>query len=304
MKSEGSANPPGLLNVRSFSKIDCANFGVERGRQLGFGEYFRKCTWKSAALLSCFASILAWGQAPPPSPTAETSAAQTGVARGIDLLKQHQPQEALTAFEQAVSSEPENEQANLLAASAALDIYEGETAVKYAEKAKQLAPDDWRVNTTLVAAYAIAGHKQQRDAERLLLHKLHDDPHAVEAAQANGFLLEMFPAKKYRVDAIEYFHPMGKFHLYYRFLVRDAAGKRVWEFGLQSDDLNQASWAKVHPQEAAAGKRQFSLQGEGGGQHADYRLFSGDPDYDELRAEVVRIVESQPGPFPGETTAK
>ncbi len=148
--------------------------------------------------------------------------------------------------------------------------------MKYAEKAKQLAPDDWRVNTTLVTAYAVAGHTQQRDAERELLRKLHDDPKAKEANQSNGFLLEMFPVGKYRVDAIEYFHPMGKFHLYYRFIVRDAAGKRVWEISLTSDDMNQASWAKAHPEQAAAGKRQYSLQGEGGGEHADYRFFSGD----------------------------
>lgn len=273
---------------------------------MGFREQLHQRTSKTAAALLFFATGLASGQtapAPPTSATEHSAASQAGLARGIDLLKRHQPQEALTAFEQVVSAEPENEPANLLAASAALDIYEGETAVKYAEKAKQLAPDDWRVNTTLVAAYANAGHKQQRDAERLLLHKLHEDPHAVEAAQSNGFLLEMFPAKKYRVDAIEYFHPLGKFHLYYRFLVRDAAGKRVWEFGLQSDDLNQASWAKAHPQEAAAGKRQFSLQGDGGGQHADYRLFSGDPDYDEVRAEVVRVVEGRSDPFPGEGAA-
>jgi tetratricopeptide (TPR) repeat protein len=241
-----------------------------------------------------YASAQTVPAAPAPSSVADLN-------EGIGFLKQHQARKALDSFERVIAQQPENESANLLAASAALELFEGETAVKYAEKAKQLAPGDWRVNTTLVAAYAIAGHRQQRDAERELLRKLHDDPHAVEAAQTNGFLLEMFPAGRFRVDAIEFFHPMGKFRLYYRFLVRDETGKRVGEIDLQSDDLNQASWAKAHAQEAAAGKRQFSFEGEVGGTHTEYSRFSGDADYDRVRAEVVRIVQAQPGQFNGKT---
>ena len=213
-------------------------------------------------------------------------------------MKMRQTQRALDAFERVVAIDPANEAANLYAATAAMEMFDGETAVKYAEKAKELAPNDWRVNTTLVAAYAGAGHRQQRDAERELLRKLHDDPHAAEATQTNGFLLEMFLAGPYRVDAIEYFHPMGEFHLYYRFLVRKRSGERIGAIDCQSDDLNQASWAKAHPKDAAAGKRQFSLEGDSGGRHTQLGLFSGDADYDRVKAEVARTIAAQPGLFP------
>jgi tetratricopeptide (TPR) repeat protein len=299
---EGSANPPGLLRVAQDDEFVCANVALKRLEgDCGLKSMQRRASWLAAGILA-FTAIQASSQAPgSPTPGSPAQASgQSGLDEGIALLKQHQPQQALEAFKRVVSAEPENEAANLLAASAALATYQGETAVTFAEKAKQLAPEDWRVNTTLVAAYAIAGHKQQRDAERVLLRKLHEDPQAVEATKANGFLLEMFPVGSRRIDAIEYFRPLGKFHIYYRFVVRDSSGKRVWEFALQSDDLNQISWAKAHPQEAAAGKRQFSLQGEGGGQQADYRMFSGDADYDQVRAEVARIVQEQKGPFPGE----
>ena len=67
-----------------------------------------------------------------------------------------------------------------------------------------------------------------------MLRHLHDDPHAPDAMQTKGFLLEMFPVKQYKVEAIEYFHPVDKFHIYYRFLIRNATGKRVWQSTLRA----------------------------------------------------------------------
>lgn len=233
------------------------------------------------------------------------SPSQTSVAesteKGLAALKANQPQQALDFFEQALRSNPNDVAANLLAATAALNLYKGDVAVKYAEKARDLDPNNWKVHTTLVAAYAAAGKKEQRDQERETLRKLHDDPHAPDAMQTKGFLLEMFPVQKYKVEAIEYFHPVDKFHIYYRFLIRNATGKRVWQIDVESNDFDQNSWAKAHPDDAAAGKRQFQLVGEDRDLHADYRMLSGTPDYDAMRAQVVEVMREQTAPFPGES---
>jgi hypothetical protein len=189
----------------------------------------------------------------------------------------------------------------LYAAGAALELYQGDVAVQYAEKAKQLDPDNWKVHTTLVAAYAAAGRTQERNAERELLRKLHADPKAPDAMQTSGFLLEMFPVKKYRVDAIEYFQPIDKFHIYYRFIIRNQQGKRVWDIIAESNDFDEKSWEQAHQQQAAAGERQFQLVGNGGDVHVDYRMFSGKPAYDATKALVVQILNAQTAPFPGET---
>jgi hypothetical protein len=97
------------------------------------------------------------------------------------------------------------------------------------------------------------------------------------------------------VDAVEEFEPMGKFHTYYRFLVHGAEGRRIWEIDAQSNDFDQRSWAGAHPNEAANGERQFQLTGHGdNNQEMDYRMFSGRPDYDAIRAMVVQILQQHP----------
>ena len=265
-----------------------------------------KGTWGIGMLAGC---ILGAGAAnaqtleptpPAPSSTAVAPSANQQLQSGLASLKANDPQRALNAFKLVLVTDPDNEVANLLAATAELGLHQGDAAVAHAEKARQLDPNNWKVHTTLVIAYAEAGKTQQRDAERETLGRLHGDPQAKDAMQANGFLLDMFQVKQYKVDAVEYFSPVGKFHVHYRFLIRNAQDKRVWEFALQSDDFGQASWAQAHPDLAGKGERQFSLEGDGGGSHMEYRLFSGDPGYDAAKDAVTHALSEQNKPFPGE----
>ncbi len=242
------------------------------------------------------------------SPTGAPSSSQTGAEASLNAdldageqyLKSNQFEKALASFQKALEADPQNATANLLAASAALNLFQGDGAVTYAENARRLAPNDWRVDTTLVAAYAVDGKIAERDAVRAKLIALHESPEAPEAMKANGFLLDLFKVKKYRVEAVQYFKPLGKFHTYYRFLVRSMAGKRLWEFELQSDDFAQKSWAEAHPQEAAAGGRQYTLESDFGDEHVEYRLFGGHPSYDEVRAVVAQLLTERTEPFPAE----
>jgi len=229
-----------------------------------------------------------------------TPAADTELDEGLQYLKANQPEKALADFQRVLQRDPDNATANLLAATSALNLYMADVAVNYAEKARQLAPNDWRVDTTLVTAYAAAGKTQQRDAVRAKLVALHSSPNAPDAMKANGFLLDLFKIGRYRVEVVQYFQPIGKFHNYYRFLVRNQGGRRVWEYDLQSDDFTQKSWAEAHPQEAASGGRQYSLESDTADTHTEYRLFSGNPTYDDVRAVVVRLLQERTTPFPAE----
>jgi tetratricopeptide (TPR) repeat protein len=239
--------------------------------------------------------------APPPSSAAPApAAAAPTLQQGLTALRAHQPQQALDVFEQVLKADPNNEAANLLAATAALNLYKGDLAVQYAEKAHALDPQNWKIHTTLVVAYSEAGDNAKRDEERAALKKLHDDPHASDAMQTSGFLLDMFPVKQYHVDAIEYFHPVGKFHIYYHFIVRNAAGRALWSFDAASNDFDETSWAKAYPARAAAGERQFELTGQSNGVERDYGTFSGKPDYALFRGRVEFVLGQQTGKFPGE----
>jgi len=229
-----------------------------------------------------------------PAGAATNPAAGAAVNQGLTALQANQPQAALANFQQALQIDPGNATAAQLAATAALELYQAPLAVQYAEKAHQLDPQSWKIHTTLVAAYAAAGNRQLRDQERALLRQMHTTG-PPDARQASGFLLEMFPSGPDRVNAVEYFEPMGKFHTYYRFLVRQPDGRRIWEIDIQSNDFDEKSWAGAHPAQAASGQRQFQLTGHGdNGKETDYRMFSGQPDYDTVRAMVVQILQSHP----------
>jgi tetratricopeptide (TPR) repeat protein len=231
-----------------------------------------------------------------PPPTAPPPTLQ----QGLTALRAHQSQQALDIFQQILRANPSDVTANLLAATAALNLYKGDLAVQYAEKAHALDPQNWKIHTTLVVAYSQAGDKTRRDQERAILQKLHDDPHAADAMHTSGFLLDMFPVKQYHVDAVQYFHPVGKFHIYYHFIVRNADGKALWSFDAASNDFDENSWARAYPARAAAGERQFQLTGQGSGVERDYGTFSGKPNYGLFRARVVFVLQSQTAPFPGE----
>lgn len=228
------------------------------------------------------------------------AAPQVTVEQGLDQLKSHQPQQALATFQQLLQTNPNDVATNLYAADAALQLYKGDLAVQYAEKARDLDPNNWKVHTTLVVAYSVADRPIQRNAERDTLHKLHADPKAKDAMQSNGFLVDMFPVKQYRIEAIEYFQPIGKFHIYYRFIIRNEQGKRVWTINAESNDFDEKSWEQAHAAQASAGERQFQMTGEGNEKHVDYRMFSGKPVYDGVKAQVLQILNAQTGPFPGE----
>ena len=216
------------------------------------------------------------------------------LAQGLTALRSNEPREALADFQRVLAADPGNAAANLLASTAAVELFEGPLAVRYAEKAEKLDPGNWKIHSTLVAAYSAAGMKEQRDRERALLQALHTTG-APDARLATGFLVEMFPLGPDRVDAIEYFEPVGRFHTCYRFLLRHPDGRRVWEVDVESDDFDQKSWAEAHPTEAAAGARQFQISGHSeDGSSVDYRMFSGKPDYDSVREMVVEALRRHP----------
>ncbi|HEY6448533.1 MAG TPA: hypothetical protein VIY53_18905 [Acidobacteriaceae bacterium] len=224
-------------------------------------------------------------------PRAAGPAAAPTVEQGLAALEAHQPGQALADFQQILAGDPNNAVATLYAATAALEMYNGSQAVQYAEKARQLDPQSWKVHTTLVAAYAAAGMKTQRDQEREVLAQLHRTG-AADAREARGFLLEMFAVGSAHVEAIQYFEPVGKFHTYYRFVV-SGEGPALREIDVQSNDFDEKSWETAHAAQAAAGERQFQLTDAAG--TADYRMFSGKPDYDAIRGMVAGILQGKTG---------
>ncbi len=260
------------------------------------------------ALLLCgglagYAQANAKPSAPGTAPSAAADAVAAEIDQGQAALRAGNPKQALALFQQALAGDPQSAAANLLASSAEIALFQPIEAVRYGERAQALEPGNWKVHTTLVTAYAMAGDASQRDAERALLREDHANPALPDARETTGFLLDLFRAGRYRVEAVEYFRPLGKYNTYYRFIVRNAAGARVWTIEVNSDSLNQTSWAQSYPRQAAEGQRQFQIESAQGPDHMDYRTFSGAPGYDYAKSVVVKLLAAQDKPFPGEAAS-
>ncbi|RRA49449.1 hypothetical protein D1Y84_15350 [Acidipila sp. EB88] len=252
--------------------------------------------------------MIATGTAGAQSQTASPAAVQlltqpTGAPQlqeGLAALRAGEPEKALAIFTQRIAADPSDAAANLLAATAAIALYQPADAVRYAERAHALEPANWKVHTTLVTAYSMAGDAQHRDAERAILEAAHNNPALPDARGTNGYLLDLFREGRYSVEAIDYFKPFGRYNTYFRFIVRNAAGAHVWTIEANSDSLNQSSWAMAYPKQAKEGQRQFQLESGDSYPHVDYRSFSGAPGYDYIKSQVVKVLAAQKDPFPGE----
>lgn len=255
--------------------------------------------------LACFGSATAvLAQTPAYLAPSGQSPQPAQLQQGIAALHAGNAQQALGLFQQAIAADPQNAAANVLAASAAIELFQPQAAVAYAERARALEPANWKVDTTLVTAYAMTGNTAKRDAERALLRQAHANPALPDARDTSGFLLDRFHAGKYSVDAIEYFKPVGTLNMYYRFLVHDAAGAHVWTIQADSDSLNEISWAQAYPKQAHEGQRQFQIESSPGDNQVEYRTFSGQPNYDWIKSQVVKILLAQNTPFPAEPAAQ
>lgn len=217
---------------------------------------------------------------------------QAKIAAAMSEADHNRDAEAFDLMRQVVASVPNDAHLNLLAAGEGIEAMRPDLALQYAQKAEQLDAGDWTIHLTLLAAYAGMGDVQERERQRALVRQFHFDGKHPEAAQSNSFLVEYFPVRNYRIRAIEYFLPYGEEHFAYRFQVYDQSRRQVWSIALESDDLSQPSWIATHRQLAAAGQREYSLEGYGEGNHTMYRYFSGKPSYDEVKAEVVKILNA------------
>jgi hypothetical protein len=81
--------------------------------------------------------------------------------------------------------------------------------------------------------------------------------------------------------------------------VRDAAQIIDALYVLDSDDSYQADFARHHPRDAAQGKRRYALVKYSGlnldvAKPQVYKYYNGEPDYDEVRSDVLRAAKALP----------
>jgi tetratricopeptide (TPR) repeat protein len=254
-----------------------------------------------------FAQVMTVPTKPAQSPATQPSTAgpqidPTALNKVIGELRAKKFEDALTDAKAILTANPQSSKANKLVGVVLLDDEKPTEALPYFEKSLSLDANDPSVHALMLQAYAQAGDAKNRDAQRDILRTYHSDGQHPDFSRSMGFMVETIHHHDKLVQAIEFYAPMGKDHFYYRFNVFNPDGHLTSFLVLQSDEADQADYAKQHAKEAAAGGRRFSIdlytQNEQKQTVQSVMAYlDSQPSYDDLRARVIKIVDGDSKPL-------
>jgi len=192
---------------------------------------------------------------------------------------------ALAGFQEITAADPANIVAHNMAGNCALRLKNYPAAISSFKKALELQPGESHNEAGLIEAYARAGMTTERDAEIGHLIQLKKDGRLPPNFH---FIYDVFSKEDKNVEVVEFYPDLSSgYHFRYWFNISDASGKPIERIALESDDIDQTSFAKEHPQEAVAGRRRFSLDSYRQSTHGFFHFYDGEPTYAQVRAEVL-----------------
>jgi tetratricopeptide (TPR) repeat protein len=220
----------------------------------------------------------------------------------IGELRAKKFDDALVDAKAILAANPESSKANKLVGVVLLDDQKPSDALQYFQKALALDANDPSIHALLLQSYAQAGDTKNRDEQRAILRTYHSDGKHPDFTRAMGYMIETIPFHDKVVQAVEFYAPAGKDHFYYRFNVFGSDGRLTSFLTLQSDDADQADYAKQHAKEAASGGRRFSIDlytqnAEKQTVQSVMAYLDAQPSYDELRARVIKLLDSDSKPL-------
>jgi hypothetical protein len=214
---------------------------------------------------------------------------------------------ALADMRSLLAESPDNRSLALGTAETALEAGQAPAALDLLKAYEAKHPDDWSPLTYETRAYAETGQEEKRDAllARLIaLRKTSSDPQLQKLAQ---FLVERVRTDKGHVDIFYSLKPYSAYNTAETAYVFNAEGQRYYRVTLESSDLDQATWAKEHPDLAAKGMRVFTIDGysslvsngnnTGTYTHSTYAFLDGQPTYNVFRQRALAIVAGQANPM-------
>jgi tetratricopeptide (TPR) repeat protein len=235
---------------------------------------------EAAPQFSASASPQAAAQATPP----EIDALRR---QGVDAFRGGNYAEALRIFRRVIAADPNDIVAYNIIANCSLSLGDYPSAVDYFKHALQLRPDESHNLSGLMRAYTLAGMVPERDALRKHIAELELEG---KLPPTYNYVFDAFQAGDKKIEVAEFPQIQGFYGERYRFKVFNNAGKQVFCVTLESDSLEQPGWAKQHPKEAAAGGRQFSLDGYASDSHSTYGFYDGEPSYEQVREQAKQIL--------------
>jgi hypothetical protein len=262
----------------------------------------------AAAIL--VASVYAQAPAPPSAPqqsdTLETqqdlfsrltAPQQQSFDSAMLALKEKRYADALETEKKLLAVLPGDPLLAEYASEAALNIDAPEFAVTQLQPIVKSTPRDWKAALLLVRACGQTANGTCRNEEMEHLATLHRD--GVLPARVLSYLVEKVKVGSNTVAIGMFLEPWGRYGAHAMAEVTDESGKRLQRDFLESADFDQPLFAKENPAAAAKGLRSFSLdgyidtgtnaQGQQTQTHVTYSFYVGQPSYDVLRADLVKI---------------
>ena len=233
---------------------------------------------------------------------------------GIDALKQGNNKVAYLSLNSVLTTYPNDLFALRSTAAAAMGADMNEEALTLFRRALTLSPHDpWQL---LNAEIILESRLNQwadfdRDVQALRIAKKNGMDHGLDGS--DGFVIDEFDAGPRYVKGEMYPLQAGRYHTLYRFMLPPgdlitsakssfpsaiAAQCNNADFhphlDLESADVDQAEFAKAHPDKAAKGERSYSLvmYGSPCAQALVGFYPDGEPAYETTRHDVIRVLTS------------
>ena len=254
-------------------------------------------------------------------PTPEQVASRDALLKpGIEDMKRGDAAAAYAAFQPALAAFPDDFEVLRDTASAAAEANQSEKALELFNRALTKHPaQPWPLRLSVLQLEAKLNRWADfdRDLTTLRAAKKSGDDHQLDSS--NGFLIDEFDAGATHVQAVVFPLLAGRFHTLYRFLLptppqpsqdpgADASAKpdpcknphfRPF-LDVESDDIDQVSFKKMHPDLAAKGERSYSLDTYGAPCSQGLIKFysDGEPSYRSVRADVIKALTATPASTP------
>lgn len=216
------------------------------------------------------------------------------LTRGAERMAVRDYAGALATFQRCAVIAPKDDRCPYNAGQAAYLDGKFTIAAEHWKRAKALDASNWRVHAKLIQSYQGAGNLRARDAERAELFSRRSRAAERDELRTTGtYCRDQWTFGTYRVMAMEYFDtssagPM----LHHQFLI----GKDGGEEGSQ--------WLALVSMPTERGRSYALMKFAGESTSpvflAEYASWNTEPWYDEVRKEVVAIVQGSKKPLRGE----
>lgn len=243
-------------------------------------------------ILVCAFNLTVAAQNPSQQKEAE---AQTAFDIANSLLERGKHAEALPHFKQALALMPKDPAVLFNTGLAAFGVKDFAFASDVWQQLKAVDPLDWHARSKLIQVYQALGKMAERDKEREELFAMWKSGKPAELKSKAEYCRDQFEVNGKKVMAFELFELKGERALRYVFsILNKTEDGEEWRISLGSYRMTDAIWRATRNPKPKPDERLFHLDGYfRGGMHATYGMFFPEPTYDETRAKVVKILESE-----------